>query len=130
VVAKLEQMLDIAIRAYLQDPQGLKVLILEIVRSPAFREASKVSAMQQVLESTARMIARAQKAGELRDDVHAFVAATTLFGALETMLTTFVMGAPVAQSREGVEKVKRELLSIYLAGMAPAARGYKPAPHS
>jgi hypothetical protein len=102
------------------------VLILEIVRSPAFREASKVSAMQQVLESTARMIARGQKAGELRDDVHPFLAATTLFGALETTLTTFVMGASVAQTAEGVEKVKRDLLSVYLAGMAPSSKGFKP----
>ena len=97
------------------------MLILEIGRSPAFRAPEKVSAMQHLLEATARLILRGQRAGEFRDDVQAFVAASTLFGALETTLTTFVLGGQAAQTREGIERAKRDLLAIFLTGMAPTA---------
>jgi TetR/AcrR family fatty acid metabolism transcriptional regulator len=123
VAQKLEQIVTFAMEAYRRDPQAVRVLILEIVRSPAFRAPEKVSAMQHLLEATARLIQRGQRAGEFRDDVQAFVAASTLFGALETTLTTFVLGGQAAQSAEGIERAKRDLLSIFLTGMAPKKAG-------
>jgi TetR/AcrR family transcriptional regulator, fatty acid metabolism regulator protein len=76
--------------------------------------------MQHTLEATAKLIAGGQKAGELRSDVAPFVAASMLFGAIEISLTTFVLGAFTAA--EGVEKAKRDLLAIFLQGMAPPER--------
>ena len=127
--AMLERIVDFAFDAYLADPRAVKVLIFEIVRSPAFREAAKVSAMQHAMEATARLVAKGQKSGELREDVAPFVAASILFGAVETALTAFVLGA--VSSAEGVAKVKRDLLAVYLQGMsppqgAPLPRGFKP----
>lgn len=119
VVPMLERIVDFAFDAYLADPRGVKVLIFEIVRSPVFREAAHVSVLQHTMEATARLIARGQKQGELRDDVAPFVASSILYGAIETALTTFVLGAVSAQSAEGVAKAKRDLLSVFLQGMAP-----------
>ncbi len=126
---KLERIVEFAIEAYHRDPQAVRVLILEIGRSPAFRSPDKVSAMQHLLEATARLIGRGQRAGELRDDVQPFVAASALLGSLETTLTTFVMGGQAAQTREGIDRAKHDLLAILMAGMAPrqAARAARPA---
>ena len=120
-VELLERIVDFAFDAFLTDPKAIKVLIFEIVRSPAFREAAHVSAMQHTMEATATIIARGQKHGELRDDVAPFLAASMLFGAVETALTTLVLGHGAASTAEGVGKVKRDLLAIFLAGMAPRA---------
>jgi len=117
--AMLQRIVDFAFDAYLADPRAVKVLIFEIVRSPAGREASKVSAMQHTLETTAKLIAKGQKSGELRADVAPFLAASMLFGAIELSLTTFVLGAFTA---EGVEQAKRDLLAVFLQGMAPSAK--------
>ena len=116
----LGRIVDFAFDAYLADPRAVKVLIFEIVRSPAGREAAKVSAMQHTLEATARLVGKGQKSGELRADVTPFLAASMLFGAIEIALTTFVLGAFTAA--EGVERAKRELLAVFLQGMAPAER--------
>ena len=129
VEQKLERIVEFAIDAYHRDPQAVRVLILEIGRSPAFRAPEKVSAMQHLLEATARLIGRGQRAGEFRDDVQPFVAASALLGSLETMLTTFVLGGQAAQTHEGIERAKRDLLTIFLAGMSPRAplRAARPA---
>jgi TetR/AcrR family fatty acid metabolism transcriptional regulator len=122
VAATLEQIVDFAFRAYVADPLSVRVLIFEIVRSPAFREASRVSALQHTMEATARLIAKGQKSGEMRHDVEPFIASSMLYGAIETALTTFVLGAVSAQSEAGVEKAKHDLLAVFLQGMAPRAQ--------
>jgi len=121
-VAMLERIVDFAFDAYVSDPRAVKVLIFEIVRSPVFREAAHASVLQHTMESTARLIAKGQKQGELRGDVAAFAASSMLFGAIETSLTTFVLGAVSAQTEAGVAKAKRDLLSIFFQGMAPQAQ--------
>lgn len=115
----IERIVDFAFHAYLADPLSVRVLIFEIVRSPAFREASRVSALQHTMEATARLIAKGQKSGELRADVEPFIASSMLYGAIETALTTFVLGAVSAKSEAGVEQAKRDLLAVFLQGMAP-----------
>jgi TetR/AcrR family fatty acid metabolism transcriptional regulator len=117
-VSMLERIVEFAFDAYVADPRAVKVLIFEIVRSPAFREAAHVTALQHTMEATARLIAKGQKQGELRDDVAPFLAASMLFGAIETALTTFVLGS-VPQTAESVARTQRELLAVFLQGMAP-----------
>jgi TetR/AcrR family fatty acid metabolism transcriptional regulator len=126
VQAKLEGILGLAFDGYQRDPRAVKVLIFEIVRSPAFRQVDKVATVQKVLEATARLISRAQRAGELRDDVMPFVAAAMLYGSLETTLTSFVLGAVAAQTPEGVQQARQNLLAIFLSGMSPQAKAIVP----
>lgn len=121
VTPKIEELLSFIFDAYQADPRAVRVLVLEIARSPIFKEEGTVSVIQHALETTARLIGRGQKQGEFREDIHPFVAASALFGAVETTLTTFVLGALAAQSTEGVERARHDLLALFLAGMRPGA---------
>ncbi len=126
VAQKLERIVETIIQAYVEDPKSVQVLLLDIARSPAFRDARKITAMQQVLEAIAKMIARGQRNGEVRADVMPFIAACALSGAVEIMLTTFVLGAAAAQTPEGIQKAKQDVLAIFLSGLAPTKSPAKP----
>ena len=133
VVVKLERIVRFAFESYRQDPRTMQVLIFEIVRSPAFRQADKRAAIQQLLEATAKLISRSQKAGELRDDVHPFIAASMLYGAMETTLTSFVLGSVITHKPDSIEMAVRHILSVFLAGMSLQAKSFPvalPAPTS
>lgn len=112
---------QVAFDAYRVDPRGVKVIILEIARSPAGRNPQRQSAFGEVIQLAAGMFARARERGELRADLDPPVCAAMLFGAIEMGLTAFVLGLMDAENEAVVDRVRAQVSEAFLGGILPAS---------
>ncbi|MBI5546509.1 MAG: TetR/AcrR family transcriptional regulator [Deltaproteobacteria bacterium] len=116
VVQKVEEVATAAFDAYQNDPESIRVLVLEILRSPVFREAEQRQAFQEAIGHIASVLRRGVERGELRS-IDPFLGATALFGAIEMALTTLVMATPGAD-RLHLDATCQRVVDIFLRGVA------------
>ena len=113
---KVEEIVAAAFDAYQTAPESIRVLILEVLRSPVFREAEQRDAFQEAIRLIASVLRRGVERGELRA-IDPFVGATALFGAIEMALTTLVMQTP-GSDLGNVDLARRGVVEIFLRGAA------------
>jgi TetR/AcrR family fatty acid metabolism transcriptional regulator len=119
---KVRAVARVAFEAYRHDPRGVKVVILEIARSPVGTRVDRNSAFAEVVQLAERMFRTAQQKGELRADFDPRVCAALLFGAIEMGLTSFVAGFFDHKDDVLVERVERQIGDALLNGvLAPEA---------
>jgi TetR/AcrR family fatty acid metabolism transcriptional regulator len=119
---KVRGVADVAFEAYRVDPRAVKVLILEIARSPAGeRVISRQNAFTDAIRMAADMFAKAQQSGELREDLDPMMAAALLFGAIEMGLTVLVAGLVDAREPEALERARTQIAESFLRGVVPVA---------
>ncbi len=84
-------MTALLLRTWRRDPDLVRVLVHEVTRSPEQlpRQIDEISHAYEALEG---IVAHGQETGEFRDDFDAQLAATIFYGALEEVLTGWVMG--------------------------------------
>ncbi len=119
---KVRAIVHLSFESYRTEPRAVKVLILEIARSPAGGgKLNRASAFIGAIRLAEAMFARAQEKGELRAEADPLLCASHLFGAIEMGLTSFVLG--LLDSRDGalLERAKQQLAESYLRGVLPAA---------
>jgi TetR/AcrR family fatty acid metabolism transcriptional regulator len=119
---KVRGMVEVAFEAYRHDPRAVRVLILEIARSPAGARINRQSALMDVIRMCAELFGQAQHAGEMRRDVEPVLAATLLFGAVEMGLTAFVAGLMDAREAGALDRAKAQLTETFLRGVLPDGR--------
>ncbi|PTL77990.1 TetR/AcrR family transcriptional regulator [Vitiosangium sp. GDMCC 1.1324] len=119
---KVRAIADVAFEAYRVDPRAVKVLILEVARSPAGTQVvSRQQAFLDAIRMAADMFARAQSTGELRADADPMLCASLLVGAIEMGLTAFVSGLMEDRSPEALERAKVQIADSFLHGVIPGA---------
>jgi len=114
--AQVRAVTEVAFEAYRHDPRGVRVLILEIARSPAGGRVDRHGVFSEVLSLAAGMFRSAQARGELREGLDPILCAATLFGSLEMALTASVLRL-VDLSGEGMERTKRQVADGFLSGV-------------
>jgi TetR/AcrR family transcriptional regulator, fatty acid metabolism regulator protein len=120
---KVRGIADVAFEAYRVDPKGVKVLIVEIARSPGGR-VNRQTTFTEAVQMCAQMLSKAQAAGELRPDVDPLLAAALFFGNIEMAFTALVMGMVDPRDSEKMEKAKAQLAGTFLYGVGA---GHTPA---
>jgi TetR/AcrR family transcriptional regulator, fatty acid metabolism regulator protein len=120
---KVRGVARVAFEAYRHDPRGVKVVILEIARSPAGAKVDRGSAFTEVIQLAERMFRSAQENGELRPELDPRVCASLLFGAIEMGLTALVVGL-FGHHRDDavVERVERQIAEALLGGVLSPQR--------
>jgi TetR/AcrR family fatty acid metabolism transcriptional regulator len=117
---KVRGVTHVAFEAYRVDPRAVKVLILEIARSPAGARVNRQTAFADVIRMSAGMFSQAQEAGELRADVDPLLASTLLFGAIEMGLTAFVVGLMDPRDGEKLAQAEAQISESFLRGVLVA----------
>jgi TetR/AcrR family fatty acid metabolism transcriptional regulator len=116
---KLHALAGLILYAYRRRPDWVKVLVFEIQRSSRFSEPEQIRAVGRLFQSVARVVRAGQEAGELRGDIDAQVACLAFIGALETMITSQVLGhtrlpeSPEASDDRSVATV----VELFLGGL-------------
>ncbi len=130
---KLRRITDVVFEAYRVDPRAVKVLVVEVARSPGGR-VNRQSAFTDTIELCVQMLTRAQEAGELRPEVEPRLAAMLLFGTIEMAFTALVMGVVDIKDPEKVERAKRNIAGSFLQGVladgTPAEVAWKKEPET
>lgn len=113
---KVRGITDVAFEAFRVDPKGVKVLLVEIARSPGGR-VNRQSVFTDTIRMSAEMFVRAQAAGELRPEVDPLLSAALLFGSIEMGLTALVMGLVDAKDPEAFERARQQIAGSFLQGV-------------
>jgi hypothetical protein len=112
---QLRRFARIYLGSWLMTPELIAVLVREIARSPSV--GSRADDVGGIFRSLQRMIAFAQERGEVRADCNPRLAAWVVYGALEEILTGWVLGQLPAEE-EDVERAVVTVLDVAYAGLA------------
>jgi AcrR family transcriptional regulator len=113
---QLRKVAEILLRSWRRDPDLVRVLVLEVTRSqhlPGEMDeiVASFSAIQEIVE-------RGQADGSIRADLDARLASYIFYGAVEELLTGWVLGR-LPDSEEDVARAERTLVEIVTGGLAP-----------
>jgi AcrR family transcriptional regulator len=117
---KLHALAGLILYAYRRRPDWVKVLVFEIQRSSRFSEPEQIRAVGRLFQSVARVVRAGQEAGELRADLDAQLACLAFIGALETMITSQVLGVmgPPESPEASDDRTVAAVVELFLRGLA------------
>jgi AcrR family transcriptional regulator len=112
---QLELVVEIVLRAWRDDPNLVRLLVRDVTRSPHVAELDEI---EDAFASLERIVRRGQDEGSFRDDVAPQLAAWMVYGALEEILTGWVLGG-LADDADGVAAAEREAVALLVGGLRP-----------
>jgi AcrR family transcriptional regulator len=106
----------LVLRTWRRDPDLVRVLVREVTRSPEQlqRQIDEIGHAYDALE---QIIVNGQETGEFRNDLNSKIAATIFYGALEEVLTGWVMGQ-LPEGDEDIAKAEQDLTGLLSDGLA------------
>src|SRR3954454_14944179 len=116
---QLGLVVKIVLRTWRDDPDLVRLLLREITRSPHIDD--ELDEIGQAFASIERIVVRGQSEGTFRADVDARVAAFMLYGALEEVLTGWVLGQ-LPDGAAAVAAAEREVTATLVGGLRPVGR--------
>jgi AcrR family transcriptional regulator len=108
----------ILLRSWRDRPELVRVLVREVARSP--EGARHREDLAAVLDAIERIVERGRTEGSFRGDVDPRLAAAIVYGALEEILTGWVLGE-LPDSEDDVARAERAVVEILVGGLAVAA---------
>jgi AcrR family transcriptional regulator len=115
---QLELVVKIVLRTWRDDPDLVRLLVREVTRSPHIQD--ELDQIGQAFATLERIVRRGQEDGTLRTDVDARSAAWMLYGALEEVLTGWVLGQ-LPDDVEAVAAAEREVTATFVGGLRQIA---------
>ena len=122
---QLRQVAAILLRSWRREPDLVRVLVREVARSPAL--AQRVDEIGQAFEAIERIIVSGQERGELRADLDARLASWIFYGALEEILTGWVLGR-LPDGDEEVARAERTVVELLTSGLQAGAGAVRALP--
>jgi AcrR family transcriptional regulator len=110
----LRKVSAIVLRAWRDTPDIVRVLVREVTRSPHLQQ--EIGETEQAFAALERVIRKGQQAGEFRDDVEPRFASFIFYGALEEILTGWVMGQ-LPDTEEDVRLAERTVVEMLCDGL-------------
>jgi AcrR family transcriptional regulator len=112
---QLRKTAAIVLRTWRDNPDLVRVLVREVTRSGEQMQR-EVGEIALAFEALQRIIERGQKLKVFRDDVSPALAAQIIYGALEEILTAWVMGTLVSEEAD-VAEAERAVVLILCDGL-------------
>jgi TetR/AcrR family transcriptional regulator, fatty acid metabolism regulator protein len=106
------------LRTWRRAPDLVRVLVREVTRSPE-QLKRQIDEIGHAYEALEQIVVNGQKSGEFRDDVDPKVAATVFYGALEEVLTGWVMGQ-LPDGDEDIAKSEHDVTCVICSGLERA----------
>ena len=114
---QLELVVKIVLRAWRDDPDLVRLLVREVTRNPHIQD--ELDEIGQAFASLERMVRRGQDDGTFRSGLDPRLASWMLYGALEEVLTGWVLGQ-LPDDANAVEAAEREVVRTLVDGLRPA----------
>ena len=114
-VEQVRRVTALLLRTWRRDPDLVRVLVHEVTRSPEQlkRQIDEIGHAYQALEE---IIVNGQKSGEFRDDLDSKIAAIVFYGALEEVLTGWVMGQ-LPDGDDDIERAEHDVSTLMSDGL-------------
>jgi len=114
---QLRKVAAIVLRAWRDTPDVVRVLVREVARSPQLQQ--EILEIDQAFRALERIIATGQAQGDFRQDLDARFASFVFYGALEEMLTGWVLGQ-LPDSDDAIALAERTIVETLCDGMLVA----------
>jgi TetR/AcrR family fatty acid metabolism transcriptional regulator len=111
---QLELVVKIVLRSWRDDPDLVRLLVREVTRNPHIQD--ELDEIGQAFASLERMVRRGQADGTFRADLDPKLAAWMLYGALEEVLTGWVLGQ-LPDDAAAVSAAEREVTATMVGGL-------------
>ncbi len=116
---QLRQVAAILLRSWRRDPDLVRVLVREVGRSQTLPD--RVDEIGAVFRSIESIVERGQADGELRDDVEPRLASWIFYGAIEEILTGWVLGS-LPDGESDVAAAERAVVGVVVGGLGVTDR--------
>jgi AcrR family transcriptional regulator len=113
---RLAGIAKILLRAWRRDPELVTVVVREGLRSSDLQR--QVTEIRQAFKAIERIVVRGQEEGEFRADVDARLASVVFYGALEEILTGWVIGT-LEDGEDQIAVAERTVVEVVCGGLAP-----------
>jgi len=117
---RIVSMVRVAFEAYRADHRTVKVLILEVGRSPSGGAVNRGTEFARVLHLASAIFIEAQEKGEISAKLDPRLCAAMLFGAIEMGLTAFVLGVLDRKDDAALDAAAKQVAQTYLRGVMGA----------
>jgi AcrR family transcriptional regulator len=117
---QLRQVAAIILRSWKRRPDVVRVLVREIARSPDLHK--RFDELDEVFAAVERIVVRGQDDGMFRGDLDPRLASWIFYGALEEILTGWVLGR-LSDGEEGVARAERTVVEVIAGGLAAEPAG-------
>jgi TetR/AcrR family transcriptional regulator, fatty acid metabolism regulator protein len=114
---QLTLVVRIVLRVWRDEPDLVHLLVREVTRNPHISD--ELDEIGRAFATLERMIRRGQEAGTLRADIDPRLAAWMLYGALEEVLTGWVLGQ-LPDGDAPREAAEREIVGTFVGGLLTA----------
>jgi AcrR family transcriptional regulator len=111
---QLELVVKIVLRAWRDDPDLVRLLVREVTRNPHIHD--ELDEIGQAFARLERMVRRGQADGTFRAELDPRLAAWMLYGALEEVLTGWVLGQ-LPDDAAAVGAAEREVTATMVGGL-------------
>jgi AcrR family transcriptional regulator len=111
---QLRQVAAIILRSWKRRPDVVRVLVREIARSPDLHK--RFDELGEVFTAVERIVVRGQESGTFRADLDPRLASWIFYGALEEILTGWVLGR-LSDGEEGVARAERTVVEVIAGGL-------------
>jgi TetR/AcrR family transcriptional regulator, fatty acid metabolism regulator protein len=113
---RLAGIAKILLRSWRRDPDLVRVLVREVTRSSHLQR--QIGEIDEAFGGLERIIARGQAEGEFRKEVDARMASYVFYGALEEILTGWVLGQ-LDDDDEAIARAEDTVVDVICGGLAP-----------
>jgi TetR/AcrR family fatty acid metabolism transcriptional regulator len=113
---QLRRVCAIVLRAWGNDPDLVRVLVREVARSPQIQR--EIDEIEQAFSALERIVRRGQEEGTFTSDLAARTVGLMLYGALEELLTAWVLGQ-LPDDEEAVAEAERSIVAVFTNGLRP-----------
>jgi TetR/AcrR family fatty acid metabolism transcriptional regulator len=110
----LRKVAAIVLRSWRDTPDIVRVLVREVTRSPHLQQ--EIEETEQAFHALERVIEKGKESGEFREDVNSRFASFIFYGALEEILTGWVMGQ-LPDTEDDVRLAERTVVEMLCDGL-------------
>ena len=112
---QLRKVVELVLRSWRRDPELVRVLVREVTRTAQLER--EVDELAPAFAALQRIIQRGQEAGEFRRAVNPHLASWILYGALEEILTGWVLGR-LPDDDDAVERAEQAVVEVISVGLS------------
>jgi TetR/AcrR family transcriptional regulator, fatty acid metabolism regulator protein len=110
----VRQVTALLLRTWRRDPDLVRVLVREVTRNQHVQqELEEITAAMEALEGIVR---RGQESGEFREELDPRLAAVVFYGALEEVLSGWVLGQ-LPDRDEDIDRAEQNVVAVLTGGL-------------
>jgi AcrR family transcriptional regulator len=114
---KLRSIAGFIIDSYSNDPDLMKVIIVEVTRAANTFGRAHLTEIRRAYDSIAAIVAQGQQDGNFRSDISSQFATLCFYGAIEQLLTAWIFDE-IAMTADELDQAKEMLVATVCDGLA------------